>query len=406
MKKWFPIRSENACLLKWAWSSLYLWTGTSSSCHRVRNVKVENIENFHNTPEVISDREKMLKEEWPGRGCEHCRDQEKFSNFSDRKHWLSNPRNERYVPSELYRNQNQTNINPTMVEIYFNNKCNLKCLYCGPFLSSAWALEDERNGIKDTITYIPDEVYQKRLREFYSWMEQNYSNLREFHILGGEPLIQQETFDCVDWMTKNPNPDLDVEIFSNMQIKPSLFKKQMEKIKQLVEATKSVEIVASIDCWGTESEYIRSGLDLETFTENIEYLIYQCPEIVPTMNWTVSSLSIPSTPDLIEKVIDWNSRCKGRKISVNYNKVVDPDILDPHHMPGEIYKEHIVKIQDLNKKMIDNTGYLNYVDAIFKEIIETPANLEKINELKLFLDKNDKRRNSNWRSIFPWLINI
>ena len=77
-KKWFPIQSDGACLLKWAWSSLYLWTGTSSSCHRVKNVKVDNIENFHNTPEVITDREKMLKGEWPGRGCESCRDQEKY----------------------------------------------------------------------------------------------------------------------------------------------------------------------------------------------------------------------------------------------------------------------------------------------------------------------------------------
>jgi organic radical activating enzyme len=405
-KKWFPIQSDNACLLKWAWSSLYLWTGTSSSCHRVQSVRVNHVENFHNTLDVISDRKKMLENTWPGRGCEHCRDQEKFSGFSDRKHWLSNPENQRYVPVELYDNPLQTVVNPTMVEIYFNNKCNLKCLYCGPFLSSAWALENEQHGIKDNTIYVNDVIYKKKLQEFYTWMEKNYHNLREFHILGGEPLIQQETFDCIDWMIDRPNLELDVEIFSNMQIKPSLFKKQMEKIKNLVKICRTVEITASIDCWGNESEYIRSGLDLSTFTENMEYMLYECPEIIPTMNWTVSSLSIHSTPELINKVIYWNKTCRGRKISVNYNKVIHPEILDPHHMPAEVYRDKIKEIQELNNEIIESRDYMKYVDAIFKEILETQTNYEKIKELKVFLSEIDYRRNTNWREVFPWLEHI
>lgn len=405
-KKWFPIQSDNACLLKWAWSSLYLWTGESSSCHRVQNVKVDNMENFHNTANVISDRKKMLQGQWPGRGCESCRDQEKFSNFSDRKHWLSRSQNERYVPKELYDDPNLTTVNPTMVEIYFNNKCNLKCLYCGPFLSSSWTLENQKNGIIDINPVLDNSLYKKRIEEFYRWMEKHYSNLREFHILGGEPLIQQETFDCIDWMIEHENLNLDVEIFSNMQIKPSVFQNQMEKIKKLVNTCRTVELTASIDCWGKESEYIRSGLELATFTENIEYLLYECPEIIPTMNWTVSALSIHSTPDLIKKVIDWNKKSKKHKIAVNYNKVIDPEILDPHNMPSEIYEDIIKEIQELNKEMLGDKEYTKYVDSIFKEILETPTNKEKIRELKIFLDEIDKRRNSNWSEVFPWLINI
>jgi hypothetical protein len=191
-----------------------------------------------------------------------------------------------------------------------------------------------------------------------------------------------------------------------MQIKPALFRKQMEKIKQLVKTCNTVELTASIDCWGTESEYIRTGLDLETFTENMEYLIYECPEIIPTMNWTVSALSIHSTPELIKKVIHWNNTCKGKKISVNYNKCTAPDILDPHNIPGEVYIAKIKEIQELNEQMFNNSGYINYVNSIFKEIIETPTNYEKIKELKTFLDNMDSRRNTNWQEVFPWLINI
>lgn len=66
----------------------------------------------------------------------------------------------------------------------------------------------------------------------------------------------------------------------------------------------------------------------------------------------------------------------------------------------------IKEIQELNKEMLGDKEYTKYVDSIFKEILETPTNEEKIRELKIFLDEIDKRRNSNWSEVFPWLINI
>jgi organic radical activating enzyme len=404
---WFPVPSDNACLLKWSWSSLYLWTNTSSSCHRVQNVKVHDIEQFHNTPEVIEDRRRMLAGQWPGRGCESCRDQEQYSGFSDRKKWLSDDKNKKYVPLELYNNPTQLVTDPTMVEIYFNNKCNLKCLYCGPFLSSAWQLEEQQ--FSNTQDKVQNNVlYDQNLTGFYRWMEKNYSKVKEFHILGGEPFIQQETFDCIDWMIEHPNIDLDFEIFSNMQIKPELFKRNMEKIKQLTKVTNSVEVTASIDCWGPEAEYIRTGLDLATFKENMEYLIYECPEVIPTMNWTVSSLSIPTTAELVKQVIHWNKTKPDPKqrIAINYNKCIEPEIMDPHIMPPGTFAKEFAELTELNKEMIDNDMYREYAQSIFAEIDSSPAKSEKIGELKKFLDKMDTRRSTDWRRQFPWLVDI
>lgn len=408
IEKWFPPQGETVCLQKWSQVSLYLWENTSSSCHRNQNAVIPDDYDFHNTAPVVEHREKMLRGEWPsdGRGCEHCRDQELAGGMSDRLNFLSRPDNKRYVPIELYKDPNAVKVKPTQISVHFNNRCNLKCLYCGPNLSSAWVKEQwqyEQGRTYDFDPWSLDNVYKQRVEKFYQWMEKNYSSLKAFDLLGGEPFIQTETWDCVDWMIAHPNLECDVEIYSNMQVKPILFKRGMDKLRELAKTVKEVRFVASIDCWGPAIEYIRNGMDMETFEENMNYLVNECPEIIPTMNWTVSTLSIPYTADLIKKVIEWN---RVRKVDVNYNKCIDPIIYDPHIMPSGTYTKYIDEIMELNKQMqVDPVTY-QYVQGIFNEIEKSAYNPEKIIALKIQLDTLDQRRGTNWRETFPWLIDI
>ena len=409
IEKWFPPEGKTACLQKWSQVSLYLWENKSSSCHRNQNAEIPDDYDFNNTAPVVEHREKMLRGEWPsdGRGCEHCRDQELAGGMSDRLNYLTRPENKRYVPIELYKDPTATRVKPTQLSVHFNNKCNLKCLYCGPNLSSAWVKEVDQFDRKRSLELNPwefDSKYKTRLEKFYVWMEENYSSLKAFDLLGGEPFIQNETWDCVDWMIAHPNLDCDIEIYSNMQVKPVLFKRGMDKLRELAKTVKEVRFVASIDCWGPASEYIRSGMDLATFEENMNYLVNECPEIIPTMNWTVSSLSIPYIPDLIKKVIEWN---KTRQVGVNYNKCIDPIHYDPHIMPAGTYTEYIKEIIELNKLMYKNDPVSPiYAEGIFNEIENSPAMPDKIIKLKAELDLLDSRRGTNWRETLPWLVNI
>jgi sulfatase maturation enzyme AslB (radical SAM superfamily) len=412
-ENWFPLGGKS-CLLKWGQVSLYLWENKSSSCHRNKNADIDDSYDFHNTVPVVEHRQKMLNNQWPsdGRGCEHCRDQESHGGMSDRLQWLSMPGNQRYVPVELYKDPTLLKIKPTMLSIHFNNKCNLKCVYCGPSLSSSWMKEilkyDEGQEWFEEDPWTMEKSYKERLAKFYVWMENNYSSLQKFDILGGEPFIQPETFDCIDWMTAHPNPNVDFEIYSNMQVKPELFKRGMEKVRALAKTCREVVFTASIDCWGPASEYIRNGLDLDTFEQNMTYLVEHCPEVRPTMNWTVSSLSIPYTADLIRKVIKWN---KTRYVSVNYNKCIDPIIHDPHIMPPGTYTRYIDELHKLNKIMYTygnniNSIAIEYTHGIFNEIENSPAQPDKIKLLIKELIKLDQRRNTNWKTTFPWLVDI
>jgi hypothetical protein len=190
-----------------------------------------------------------------------------------------------------------------------------------------------------------------------------------------------------------------------MEVKPKLFKRGCDKLKELSKTVKEVVFVISVDTFGPESEYIRFPHNWEVMEENINYLIYECPEIIPTMNWTVTNLSLKTTPALVRKVIEWN---KHRYVSVNYNRCHDPKFFDPKIMPEGFYDDTIQELQELNQIMYQgkNSSYMDYVNTIFKEINETPADYEAIKMLKWRLTELDKRRGTNWKETFPWLTTV
>ena len=45
----------------------------------------------------------------------------------------------------------------------------------------------------------------------------------------------------------------------------------------------------------------------------------------------------------------------------------------------------------------------DYMQGIQKQINSKSRDQTKINQLGVFLDEIDRRRNLNWREVFPWL---
>jgi hypothetical protein len=109
----FPIQTKTACKLKWSWSSIYLTTETTASCHRTHKHKFDvDSFNFHNTPEEIADREKMLQGEWPAIGCDYCKNIESAGGQSDR---ITNLELHGFEsPPELDHDKNATIVTPTI----------------------------------------------------------------------------------------------------------------------------------------------------------------------------------------------------------------------------------------------------------------------------------------------------
>ena len=195
--KYFPIRTDTACQLKWTWSTVQLYNGKTNSCHRVgqSDIDPENFDTFHNTSKKLSDRSLMLKGEWPTGGCEYCKNIEDSGGQSDRQFQLQIPN---LTPPELDTDPTAIDVTPRILEVYLDNVCNMSCIYCWDGFSSRIQQENANfgdfssNGIEIKNYSVKHHKHAELTQAFWNWMEKNSSTLSRLHILGGEPFYQTE----------------------------------------------------------------------------------------------------------------------------------------------------------------------------------------------------------------------
>ena len=156
----------------------------------------------------------------------------------------------------------------------------------------------------------------------------------------------------------------------------------------------------SLDCFGDEQEYVRHGLDLIKFKENFEFLV-QHRWITLNINSTITSLTIKTMPEMIRYI---KSFLKERKIFHSFGLVDGRPWLHPNIFDGKFFKNDFEQI--LNE-MPDVTEWDRnqklYMEGIVKYISISTADLENLHVLTDYLDEMDRRRNLNWRQVFPWL---
>jgi hypothetical protein len=418
----FPVKSKTACLLKWSWSTIILGIGQSKSCHRVKGSSIDpdNFGNFHNLPEQIKARELMLQGEWPGNGCEYCKNVEDHNGVSDRIMTLTRQHGADKVPPELFDDPTATSVTPTVLEIYFNNTCNLSCVYCSPTLSSRFNDETRKFGdikIKDWSVekFIPinDNSYNKMVAGLWNYLTENdrYKIIRQFQILGGESLLQKELDQCISFWQDHPNPALTINLISNLMLPYKQFVEKMSQFEKLVtsQSIYILELTASLDCWGPEQEYTRYGIDLDTWTKNFEYLLDK-PWVRLSVHSCITVLSIKTFSVLINKITEWNKRRPAdMQIDHSFDFVIGgkfsglhPTTLGPGVFDADF--EKIISLMPVELEWQKNSK--EQMQGLAKYVKNTPKNTERIAVLVEYLDELDRRRNTNWRTTFPWLNDL
>lgn len=404
-KKYFPIKTETACRLKWSWSTLYLNSGHTSSCHRASTTVItpENFFNFHNTERKIADRQSMIEGKWPGHGCEYCRDIEKLGGYSDRQFQNTVP--EVYA-TEVDSDQLLTTVSPVILEVFFNNNCNLSCLYCTSDLSSRIEAEDKKFG--GPIIPITSQYQKNRYEEltplFWEWMATGYNQLRRLQVMGGEPFLQKDFARLLDYIEENPNPNLELNIVTNLIIPSKTLESFCSRVSKLLSNNKikRLDLLASVDCWGKEQEYIRNGFSCELFEKNVKYLLGR-PGIRLGFLSTVTSLSINSMPELAKKINEWAT---GNELYWYTHLVlpVDSHVLTPGIFDYNIYKHALEEVISLMPLVIgDKETTVKVFKGIVNKIYLSKFDAIKQQELIKYLEQIDSRRNLNWRETFPWL---
>lgn len=407
--KFFPIKTETACQLKWTFSTLKLYNGSSSSCHRVEPtyLSLDTFDSFHNTDKSVNDRKLMLDGKWPTGGCEHCQRLELAGGQSDRLFQLKVPN---LVPPELDTDITAVNVTPRILEVYLDNVCNMSCIYCWDGFSSKIYQENLNFGefnqdgvvIKNSSGRHPQ--FDEMTAKFWNWLDTNYSTLHRLQILGGEPLYQSQFETCLEFLETHSNPNLEFNILSNLKVSSSKLENFVERIKNLLLARKikKFDITCSIDCFGPEQEYIRHGINLIEWRKNFEYLLTH-KWITVNINQTLTNLTIKTVPDLIRYV---NQVSGTRQIGHYFcTPIFTQDCLHPKIFGPGFFDEDFKKIlAEMKETTVFEKEFKNNMTAVWNEINTGTKSDVLIKQLSVYLTELDRRRNLDWKKTFPWLV--
>jgi hypothetical protein len=397
VNKRFPIVSNTACQLKWTWSTIYLTTENTASCHRTNHHQFGDDFDFHNTASKIDDRKRMLDGKWPTKGCTYCQDIETAGGQSDRITNLNFPGI--HAPPELDQNPVAVHVTPRILEVYFDNTCNLKCLYCGPHFSSLWDAENVRHGVP---AFAKSKNIESNKQKLFEWLKLHGHTLTVFNILGGEPLYQPELEQVLALFEQHPAPELKLQMFTNLNARLPYLQKIIQRVRKLIDrgCIREFEITASLDCWGAPQEYVRYPLNLQEWERNFEYLLDQS-WINLIINSTVTPLTVKTLPDLLEKINHWNHK---RKVYHYQNSVNDPDhmFID---LFGGIFQQDFDRAIELKPAQTpEEIASKNYLIGIAKQSRHGGPKPKQIRQLFNFLNTMDQRRNTHWPTVFPWLV--
>lgn len=404
--KIFPIQNNSACVWKWSWNTFRLYTGSSSSCHRIENVFVplDKFENFHNTEPVLNDRRLMVQGEWPaGRGCEYCKEIEVAGGVSDRL--FHNPV-DGLTPFDFDISKPEAPVTPRILEIYLNNTCDLACVYCVPIFSSKINDELKKFGPLPTIDIVPiDRVadHEQYLSKMIAWLEKNSKHLHRLNIQGGEPFLQKECAILIDWLENSNNPDLELSFNTNLNEPPGILDRYVNRLKTLLtkRKIKRVDFTCSIDCWGPQQEFIRYGLNLDTWKRNFEMLL-EHPWLFLHVGHTMTSLSINTSPEL--QCIINGYRNQGHRIFQTFGHVDGPNqkLYDPVYFGGKFFQNRLNDLENLIPHGIEKERFL----GIKRRIDVSTPNRSRLKDLYVTLENIDMRRATDWKQLFPEIANF
>ena len=341
IQKIIPIIDEVSptfCLAKWHHVTLYLQTGENHSCYHPppHKINLEEIKKnpsaLHNTSLKKVERKEML-DGIQTKGCKYCWNIENMGKdyVSDRHIKTSSIFTEERFKQATKGPWTQ-NINPEYVEISFGNECNFKCGYCHPKASSRFYNEIKEHGPVTTvqnhrcdIDYL--KIYEREetnpyVDAWWRWWPEMRKTLTILRITGGEPLMHTSTWKLLDSLREDPTPHLELNINSNIGVKPALVDKMIDHVNYLTDnnSIKRFKLYTSIDTWGPRAEYVRTGLDLSIWERNLDAYLKGTGQPISFMI-TFNILCVTTFKSLLEKILEW------RGIYNQYNKTDQPQMV-------------------------------------------------------------------------------
>ena len=414
---------DGFCAMKWLHETLYLHTGDNHSCYhpRPRNVPLSEIEKdpsaLHNTNWKKWQRKVMLEGQRPSE-CYYCWNIEDLEgdHFSDRVFHSSSDFAEPLIETLAELPWDQP-INPKYLEVSFGNGCNYRCGYCCPQASTLWVDEIKKHGNYDLTynqygidflekgTYYGPKDDNPYIEAFWKWWPSLRKDLHTLRITGGEPLMNPGALQFFDLLEDEPAPQLELSVNSNLGVSFNKMDRMYTRIQSLLnnKKIKKFSLFTSIDTWGEQAEYMRTGLKCDHWERNLIKAFDMGFQV--NIMCTFNVLCVTNFKSLLDKVIEWR-----KKYGKNAVRFDTPYLKEPPHWMINILPKEFIKYMDDNLLYIQNNEWFRSDEyEKFKRVTnymkENPVSKEKIEQGRrdfyVFFKENDRRLNTNMLEVFP-----
>ena len=151
--------------------------------------------------------------------------------------------------------------NPIFLDLLFSNKCNFACMGCKPMLSSTIdhqyrlpiSVANEFMGYT-RLKGKWDSGNKKKLE----YIKKNAQNLEMIHLNGGEPFLQDDLYELLEWMIKKGyNKKIKIWSHTNGSV---LKYNGKDLVYDYLVYFREPEVTISLDGFGERGEYVRWGL--------------------------------------------------------------------------------------------------------------------------------------------------
>jgi hypothetical protein len=272
------------------------------------------------------------------------------------------------------REQNLYPLTAKLEHLDYNcdNICNLKCIICSGYYSSAWR-EDEvllglRTNQKTKPTKHNDAIYSV-----------DVTNLKSIYFNGGEPLMTRDHLNVLNHVINNSNPANITLHYSSNGTFPLT-----EEISAVWRQFKSVYVNFSIDAVGSTFEYIRFPAVWTDVDANIK--TFNLPNIIIKITATIGVHNIL----YFDELYTW---ANGTEIYIQDTNGRSGLAVQNFPLLGKDYLlDYINNLPNSNNKQI----LLNLANNILGN--NTPW--------KAYLDRLDQIRGNNWHESLSRLYNV
>jgi len=279
---------------------------------------------------------------------------------------------------------------PETLNVVVGTDCNMTCVYCCKFYSTAWGRDvaketypvdrtDDRFVINNTDRIlgfvsqkeIASSPSRQHILEELSALCQS-STLKEIMITGGEPFLYLDLHKLISAIPST----VAVRVWSGLGVDEKRFAREIEQLPD------NVTVIISAENIGDAYEFARYGNTWQRFNNNIDQLKEK--NISYKFNATVTNLTLPG----LRAFIDWAS-----ETPINFQPCTDPDYL-------------AINVLDQSTKDLVQKD-LQYLPDFVGHALEVDPTEKQVYNLKAYIKEFAKRRSLNLNafptSLATWL---